>query len=296
MAGPMTSPSVGNRMGSSALSRTPAGRWRRWTSPDVAVLCVPLTFTIGGTVSGLDGTVVLDNGSDTVNVSASGAFAFGTPVAHGGGYDVTVGTQPDGQQCAVNNGTGTVESAEITDVAVTCVPPGRRSARMTSTGPTAIWVATGAPMVDDGPLSISSGQFLGRPNGLAGDIRDVPSESYDSDQYSQIEVTANSIGKGVSSNGQWIGAAVRAQNGGQDTYLGPYFWNNGNPVMMLFKSPRRRVDPTRLHLCQRRSGRRAPALKLMAVGNTISFRENGDPGDLGHRHEHHRRQPRNHDV
>ena len=73
---------------------------------NVAVSCVPLTFTIGGTVSGLDGTLVLDNGSDTVNVSASGAFVFATPVAHGGSYDVTVGTQPDGQQCAATTARG----------------------------------------------------------------------------------------------------------------------------------------------------------------------------------------------
>ena len=28
------------------------------------------------------------------------------------------------------------------------------------------------------------------------------------------------------SGGQWVGPAVRSQNGGQDTYLGIYFWNS----------------------------------------------------------------------
>ena len=28
---------------------------------------------------------------------------------------------------------------------------------------------------------------------------------------------------------------VRSQNGGQDTYLGIYFWNNGDPQLRLYK-------------------------------------------------------------
>ena len=31
--------------------------------------------------------------------------------------------------------------------------------------------------------------------------------------------------------GQWIGPAVRVQDGGQDAYLGIYYWNFGNPVL-----------------------------------------------------------------
>ena len=58
----------------------------------------------------------------------------------------------------------------------------------------------------------------------------APGETYASDQSSQIEVTSTQL-----SGGQWIGAGVRAQNGGQSLYLGLYFWNNGNPELMLFK-------------------------------------------------------------
>ena len=78
------------------------------------------TQTIGGTVSGLAGTVVLrNNGADDLTVNASGAFTFATPVATGVPYNVTVGTQPAGQVCTVQNGSGTA-SANITNVAVTC--------------------------------------------------------------------------------------------------------------------------------------------------------------------------------
>jgi len=79
------------------------------------------TYTIGGTVTGLSGTLVLeDNGSDTVSVSASGAFTFIKPVASGGAYAVTVQTQPAGQTCVVTNGTGTVGSTNVTNVTVAC--------------------------------------------------------------------------------------------------------------------------------------------------------------------------------
>ena len=44
----------------------------------------PRTYTIGGTVSGLSGTVVLqDNGGDNLSVSGNGSFTFATPVDAG---------------------------------------------------------------------------------------------------------------------------------------------------------------------------------------------------------------------
>ena len=79
------------------------------------------TYTVGGTVSGLSGTVVLqDNGGDNLSVSANGGFTFATALAGGAAYSVTVKTNPSGQSCSVANGSGTVASANITNVAVTC--------------------------------------------------------------------------------------------------------------------------------------------------------------------------------
>jgi len=77
-------------------------------------------WSIGGTVTGLNGTVVLqNNGGNNLSVSANGTFAFASKVADGGNYAVTVLTQPAGQTCAVTNGSGTA-SADVTNVAVTC--------------------------------------------------------------------------------------------------------------------------------------------------------------------------------
>jgi hypothetical protein len=80
----------------------------------------PTTFTIGGTASGLTGTVVLqNNGGNNLSVAANGSFAFSTALASGTAYNVTVLTQPAGQTCAVTNPAGTA-TANVTNVTVAC--------------------------------------------------------------------------------------------------------------------------------------------------------------------------------
>lgn len=94
---------------------------------DVRVRCENLaaaTFTVGGSVSGLTGTVVLqNNGGDDLAVASNGGFTFPTAVAGGSAYAVTVKSQPAGQSCAVRNGSGTVASANVGAVEVTCGTP-----------------------------------------------------------------------------------------------------------------------------------------------------------------------------
>lgn len=84
------------------------------------VLCSGLTHTIGGSISGLIGTVSLQNNAgDTLVRSVDGAFTFPTSVADGATYAVTVSTQPAGQGCDVVKGTGTAR-ADVSDVSVVC--------------------------------------------------------------------------------------------------------------------------------------------------------------------------------
>ncbi len=72
-------------------------------------------------MSGLSGSVVLaDNGGDNLTVSANGSFTFATKLVSGAAYAVTVKTNPSGQTCSVANGSGTIGSANVTNVAVTC--------------------------------------------------------------------------------------------------------------------------------------------------------------------------------
>jgi hypothetical protein len=89
---------------------------------NVAVVCTTDKFTIGGAVSGLAGTIVLQNNSaDNLTLSANGNFSFPTLLADGSAYRVTIATQPAGQLCSVASGTGSIASSNVTAVAVTCV-------------------------------------------------------------------------------------------------------------------------------------------------------------------------------
>jgi subtilisin-like proprotein convertase family protein len=90
----------------------------------------PTTYTVGGNVSGLTGSglvLSLDAGAQTLPVSANGSFTFPTALATGTSYTVTVGTQPStpAQTCTVTTGSGTIGSANVTNVAVACTtnPP-----------------------------------------------------------------------------------------------------------------------------------------------------------------------------
>jgi hypothetical protein len=91
---------------------------------NIAVACttpVAATYTIGGAVTGLSGSVTLqDNGANSLTLTANGTFTFTLAIAAGGPYAVSVLTQPSGQNCTVSNGSGTVGSANVTDVALTC--------------------------------------------------------------------------------------------------------------------------------------------------------------------------------
>jgi hypothetical protein len=80
-------------------------------------------YSVGGTISGLSGTVVLqNNGGNNLSIAANGGFTFSSQVLSGSPYAVTVQTQPAGLVCAVVNGSGTV-AANVANVAVTCSAP-----------------------------------------------------------------------------------------------------------------------------------------------------------------------------
>ena len=121
--------------------------------------------------------------------------------------------------------------------------------------------------ISDGAMAISSQVVTGTAGATTGEIRTA--ETFASDQYSQVEVTSTQL-----TGGQWIGPAVRVQNGGQDAYLGIYFWNFGNPELVLYL--RSAGSWTQLGSSYS-SGPLAAGtqLELTAVGNTIAFLEDG---------------------
>jgi exo-beta-1,3-glucanase (GH17 family) len=77
--------------------------------------------TVGGTVTGLAGTVTLqNNGGNSLVLASNGSFTFSASFAPGGSYAVTVLAQPQGQACAVANSSGTA-NANVANVAVNCM-------------------------------------------------------------------------------------------------------------------------------------------------------------------------------
>ena len=86
-------------------------------------------YSVGGTVSGLSGTVVLqDNGGDNLPLTGNGPFTFATSLAGGAAYAVTVQTNPTGQTCTVSNGTGTIGAATSPTWRSACTTNGPPSA------------------------------------------------------------------------------------------------------------------------------------------------------------------------
>jgi hypothetical protein len=94
----------------------------------------PVTYTIGGTVSGLTGTVVLqNNGGDNLSLSANGSFTFSKTLSSGAAYAATVLTQPSGEICTVSSGSSTA-TAKVTTVSVQCIVPWTGTKQMGAVG------------------------------------------------------------------------------------------------------------------------------------------------------------------
>ena len=89
------------------------------TVTNVTVSCNINTFTVGGTVTGnTDSVTLLNNLGDAHSVTGNSGFTFAAQ-NYGTTYAVTVGTQPIGQTCLVNNGGGTI-AGTVTNVTVIC--------------------------------------------------------------------------------------------------------------------------------------------------------------------------------
>ena len=86
------------------------------------------SHTISANVYGLQSgsRLILQESDDSVyssiTVVADGSFGFKTPVSSGSSYSVTIASQPSGQSCALQNGSGTVSAANVATVTVRCSP------------------------------------------------------------------------------------------------------------------------------------------------------------------------------
>jgi hypothetical protein len=66
--------------------------------------------------------VLANNSADSITVSANSTFTFNKAVTSGSSYTVTISSQPAGQTCVINAGSGSVTTANVTNIGVLCAP------------------------------------------------------------------------------------------------------------------------------------------------------------------------------
>ncbi|MGC2636279.1 MAG: kelch repeat-containing protein [Acidobacteriaceae bacterium] len=88
----------------------------------------PSTYTVGGTVTGLlagNSITLTDNGSDSLTVTANGAFTFAPQLDSGAAYSLTLAAPtPTAQPCTSTYGAGIIDGADVNLVNVFCGLPG----------------------------------------------------------------------------------------------------------------------------------------------------------------------------
>ena len=81
------------------------------------------TFTIGGSLSqmlGGNSITLQNNGGDNLTLSSNGNFTFPTALANNTNYSVTILTNAPTQTCVLSNSSGTISSANIININITC--------------------------------------------------------------------------------------------------------------------------------------------------------------------------------
>jgi hypothetical protein len=88
----------------------------------IRVNCAQRTYSLGGTVEGLEGTLPLTlDGGETLSLTTNGSFTFQARRPKGASYAVTLGAAPRGFRCALTNGSGNV-AGNVQNIAVRCTP------------------------------------------------------------------------------------------------------------------------------------------------------------------------------
>jgi serine protease len=79
------------------------------------------TYSIGGTISGLSGSLVVsNNSSDELSIDTNGAFVFPDELSAQDTYLVEIVSQPENQQCEITGEQGTVSGSDISSIQIDC--------------------------------------------------------------------------------------------------------------------------------------------------------------------------------
>lgn len=81
------------------------------------------TYSVGGTLSGLTSgaSISLNAGAlGSITLTQNGTFVFPTPISAGTTYSISVSTPPNAETVSLSNASGTMGSANVTNVGVAC--------------------------------------------------------------------------------------------------------------------------------------------------------------------------------
>lgn len=134
---------------------------------NVQVTCSPQGYAITGNAFGLSGNglILQLNGSSNLSVPENGFLSFPTGLPTGTSYTVTIASQPTGpaQTCTVNNGRGTVGTANISNLQLICLAPANGNSG--GTGPVQSAYLIGTP-----PGATANSEVLTFPSNAGGTL------------------------------------------------------------------------------------------------------------------------------
>lgn len=87
----------------------------------VTITCTNNVYTVGGSVSGLSGTLQINlNTGNTLDITGNGTFSFLTQVEYSSDYQVDIVSTPPGMQCNISNNSGVMPANDINNINIIC--------------------------------------------------------------------------------------------------------------------------------------------------------------------------------
>ena len=194
---------------------------------NMAVNCSNITYTISGAATGLatgNQVTLLNNSGNATTVTTNGVFSFSTPVSQNGTYAVTIGTQPTGQTCVVNNASGAGIAADVSNIQVACTSLGVT----TKIGVNGSY-ARGVAIQADGKIVVAGVGITANRDGDFAVARYSSSGSLDPSFGGTGVVTTNISGRVASTD--WV-RGVAIQSDGKIIVVG-YTQKSGDAAMGL---------------------------------------------------------------
>ena len=92
------------------------------TTPQVSNPPAPPTFSVGGTISGLDASqsLVARLGEQVLQIQGEGTFVFPLGLETGDTFEMVIDAEPPRFDCDISNASGTIAEQAISDIAIDC--------------------------------------------------------------------------------------------------------------------------------------------------------------------------------